>query len=220
MQLSELSQMDVTVSLLQLWMYRNWMHKFCHNCLWGDTIIFCNWSSWGQVFTYLENIYINKSSKETTSILCDIAKCCTCHPFIEINTVWQPWLILLQGHSPSYTAPPFLLLCITILSDLNFIVQHFIILHLLNCHFCVYLIIYCSISKFYISSLSHNWQSYIATISYILMSKQQKDIDAVPKVLRGDRGGLGVATWPESRPSTLNLNTVKTFTLNFTFKDL
>ena len=104
--------------------------------------------------------------------------------------------------------------------DLNFIVQHFIILHLINCHFCVYLIIYCSISKFYISSLSHNWQSYIATIRYILMSKQQKDIDAVPKVLRGDRGGLRVATWPESRPSTLNLNTVKTFTLNFTFKDL
>ena len=104
--------------------------------------------------------------------------------------------------------------------DLNFIVQHFIILHLLNCHFCVYLIIYCSISKFYISSLSHNWQSYIATINYILMSKQQKDIDAMPIVLRGDRGGLRVATWPESRPSTLNLNTVKTFTLNFTFKDL
>ena len=138
MELSELSQMDVTVTLLQLWMYRNWMHKFCHNCLWGDTIIFCNWSKpdlvqnnkiyeyfcgqqpitffcWGQVFTYLENIYINKSSKETTSLLCDIAKCCTCHPFIEINTVWQPWLILLQGRSPSYTAPPFLLFCITIL---------------------------------------------------------------------------------------------------------
>lgn len=152
----------------QIW-YNTQITKYCIAAESSPSPFFC----WGQVFTYLENIYINKSSKETTSILCDIAKCCTCHPFIEINTVWQPWLILLQGHSPSYTAPPFLLLCITILSDLNFIVQHFIILHLLNCHFCVYLIIYCSISKFYISSLSHNWQSYIATIRYILMYKQQ-----------------------------------------------